>query len=277
MIIWLASYPKSGNTWIRLFLDKLLNNNENIDINNIKSIQFPQKFHFDGLVKDTNNLKETSVNYIVAQDKINLDNKIKFFKTHSANWKAYNTSFTNFENTLGVIHIVRDPRNIVTSVLNHFSKESYPEAMKFMNNSAQQIWDNKNESEKFLTLISSWSNHYNSWKKFKKNNLLISYERLLNEPEKEFNKICNLLSKITNLSFKKNQILEAIDKCKFTNLQKLETEKGFVEAVSDKNGNVKKFFNLGPNNNWEKLLDPEIKSEIEKLFGNEMRDLGYIN
>jgi len=277
MIIWLASYPKSGNTWVRLFLDKLLNNNENIDINNIKSIQFPQKFHFDGLVKDTNNLKETSVNYIVAQDKINLDNKIKFFKTHSANWKAYNTSFTNFENTLGVIHIVRDPRNIVTSVLNHFSKESYPEAMKFMNNSAQQIWDNKNESEKFLTLISSWSNHYNSWKKFKKNNLLISYERLLNEPEKEFNKICNLLSKITNLSFKKNQILEAIDKCKFTNLQKLETEKGFVEAVSDKNGNVKKFFNLGPNNNWEKLLDPEIKSEIEKLFGNEMRDLGYIN
>ena len=277
MIIWLASYPKSGNTWIRLFLDKLLNNNENIDINNIKSIQFPQKFHFDGLVKDTNNLKETSVNYIVAQDKINLDNKIKFFKTHSANWKAYNTSFTNFENTLGVIHIVRDPRNIVTSVLNHFSKESYPEAMKFMNNSAQQIWDNKNESEKFLTLISSWSNHYNSWKKFEKNNLLISYERLLNEPEKEFNKICNLLSKITNLSFKKNQILEAIDKCKFTNLQKLETEKGFVEAVSDKNGNVKKFFNLGPNNNWEKLLDPEIKSEIEKLFGNEMRDLGYIN
>ena len=146
-----------------------------------------------------------------------------------------------------------------------------------MNSSAQQIWNSKDKNEKFLTLISTWSNHYNSWKKFQKNNLLITYEKLVSEPEKEFTKICNLLSKITNLSFRKNQILEAIDKCKFTNLQKLETEKGFVEAVSDKNGNVKKFFNLGPNNNWEKLLDPEIKSEIEKLFGNEMRDLGYIN
>ena len=146
-----------------------------------------------------------------------------------------------------------------------------------MNSSAQQIWNNKNENEKFLTLISTWSNHYNSWKKFQKNNLLVTYEKLISEPEKEFTKICNLLSKITNLSFKKNQILEAIDKCKFTNLQKLETEKGFVEAVSNNDEKSKKFFNLGPNNDWKKLLNPEITSEIEKLFENEMRDLGYIN
>jgi len=277
MIIWLASYPKSGNTWVRLFLDALLNNDKNLDINNIKIGQFPQKFHFDGLVEETNNLKETSMNYIAAQDKINLDNKIKFFKTHSANWKAYNTSFTNLENTLGVIHIVRDPRNIITSVLNHFSKKNYSEAIEFMNNSTQRIWDNRDENEKFLTLISTWSNHYNSWKKIKKNNLLISYERLLNEPEKEFTKICNLLGQITDLNFGKDQILKAIDKCNFGNLQKIEAEKGFVEAVLDKDGNVKKFFNLGPNNNWKKLLDSKIKLEIEKLFQNEMKDLGYIN
>jgi hypothetical protein len=277
MIIWLASYPKSGNTWVRLFLNSLLNNNENLDINDIKIDQFPQKFHFDGLVNDTNNLKETTLNYIVAQDRINLDNKIKFFKTHSANWKAYNTSFTNLENTLAVIHIVRDPRNIITSVLNHFSKENYLEALEFMNNSTQRIWDNKNENEKFLTLISTWSNHYNSWKKFKKNNLLISYERLLNEPEKEFTKICNLLNKVASLNFEKDQVFRAIDKCNFSNLQNLEAASGFVEAVSDKDGNVKKFFNLGPDNNWKNLLDPKIKLQIENLFENEMKELGYIN
>ena len=275
MIFWLASYPKSGNTWVRLFLDSLLYGDEYLDINNIKIVQFPQKFHFDGLVNDTNNLKETSMNYIIAQDRINLDNKIKFFKTHSANWKAYNTSFTNLENTLGVIHIVRDPRNIITSVLNHYSNESYLEAMKFMNNSTQQIWNNK--KAKFLTLISSWSNHYNSWKKFGKNNLIISYEKLLNEPEQEFTKICNLLSKVANLNFEKNQILKAIDKCNFSKLQKLETERGFEESVSDKDGNVKKFFYLGPKNNWKNILNPKITSEIEKLFEKEMRELDYIN
>jgi hypothetical protein len=178
---------------------------------------------------------------------------------------------------LAVIHIVRDPRNIITSVLNHFSKENYAEALEFMNNSTQRIWDNKNENEKFLTLISTWSNHYNSWKKFEKNNLLISYEKLLNEPEKEFTKICNLLSRTANLNFEKDQVLRAIDKCKFLNLQNLETEMGFIEAVSDKDGNVKKFFNLGPNNNWKNLLDPKIKLQIENLFENEMKELGYIN
>jgi hypothetical protein len=277
MIIWLASYPKSGNTWVRLFLSSLLSNNENLDINDIKISLFPRKIHFNGLVKDTNDLKETTLNYIVAQDKINLDNKIKFFKTHSANWKAYNTSFTNLENTLAVVHIVRDPRNIITSILNHFSKESYLEALEFMKNSTQRIWDDKNENEKILTIISNWSNHYNSWKKFKKNNLLISYERLLNEPEKEFTKICNLLNKVANLNFEKEQVSKAIDKCNFSNLQKLEAASGFVEAASDKDGNVKKFFNLGPNNNWKNLLDPKIKLQIENLFENEMKELGYIN
>ena len=277
MIIWLASYPKSGNTWIRLFLNSLLYNDENLDINNIKIEQFPQKFHFDDLVKDTNNLEEVSVNYIVAQDKINLDNRVKFFKTHSANWKAYNTSFTNLENTLAVIHIIRDPRNILTSILNHFSRENYEEALKFMINPTQRIWDKNNEKEKFLTLISNWSNHYNSWKKFEKNNLTISYENLLSEPEKEFTKICDLLGKITDLKFEKKQISKAIDECNFDKLQKIENEKGFMEAVSDKNGKYIKFFNLGPNNNWRKILDPQITSKIEKIFEKEMKELGYLN
>ena len=277
MIIWLASYPKSGNTWIRLFLNSLLYNDENLDINNIKIEQFPQKFHFDDLVKDMSNLEEVSVNHIVAQDKINLDNKIKFFKTHSANWKAYNTSFTNLENTLAVIHIIRDPRNILTSILNHFSRENYEEALKFMNNPTQRIWNKNNEKEKFLTLISNWSNHYNSWKKFEKNNLTISYENLLSEPEKEFTKICDLLGKITDLKFEKKQITKTIDECNFDKLQKIENEKGFMEAVSDKNGKYIKFFNLGPNNNWRKILDPQIASKIEKIFEKEMEELGYLN
>ena len=88
MIIWLASYPKSGNTWLRLFLESLIFNEEILDINNIRISQFPQKQYFEGLVNNFDDLEEVSKNYINAQNKINLDNKIKFFKTHSAYWKA---------------------------------------------------------------------------------------------------------------------------------------------------------------------------------------------
>ena len=257
-------------------LESLIFNEEILDINNIRISQFPQKQQFEGLVNNFDDLEEVSKNYINAQNKINLDNKIKFFKTHSAYWKAYNTRFTDEENTLGVINIVRDPRNIITSVLNHFSKENYSEASKFMKNSAQQIWDEKNNEEKFMTIISSWANHYNSWKKFKKNNLIVHYEKLLSNPIEEFNKICNFLNKIANFNFEKDKILKAIEKCNFNSLQKIENKSGFVEAPLDINGYKKKFFYLGPQNNWRTILDKETLKSIEDSFESEMKELGYL-
>ena len=98
MIIWLASYPKSGNTWIRLFLNALLYSKENsVDINNINIQQFPNKKHFEDLTNDVGNVSEFVKNCNLAQTKLNLDNKIKFFKTHNALWKSGLYSFTEYE------------------------------------------------------------------------------------------------------------------------------------------------------------------------------------
>mgnify|MGYP003716960853 FL=1 len=69
---------------------------------------------------------------IISQDKMNLDNKIKFIKTHHVNCKIGTDSFTNLDNTKGVIYIVRDPRNVVTSIKNHFSLNTYEDAKKFI-------------------------------------------------------------------------------------------------------------------------------------------------
>ena len=52
----------------------------------------------------------------IAQSKLNLDNKIKFFKTHNAFWRTGKYSFTDDKNTMGIIHIVRDPRNVITQL-----------------------------------------------------------------------------------------------------------------------------------------------------------------
>ena len=109
MIIWLASYPKSGNTWIRLFLNSLIFSQENkVDINNINIRQFPIKSDFRDLSSNIEDIKEFVENCIHAQSRLNLDNKVKILKTHNALWKTEKHSFTNYENTLGVIHIVRD-------------------------------------------------------------------------------------------------------------------------------------------------------------------------
>ena len=223
-----------------------------------------------------NNQNEFAKYCIEAQKKINLDNKIKIFKTHNAlwNWNNGKYFFTDEKQTLGVIYIVRDPRNIVTSILNYFHKKNYKDAIDFMKK--DRVLGGDEDEHGLPTIIGSWSNHYKSWKKFKKNNLLIKYEDLLKKPEKEFFKITNFLNSIGNFEFSKNDISTAIKNCGFENLSKQEDKFGFV-SNSDTNKKLnKKFFNLGPNNKWQNILDIEFQNEIEKLFSEEMKDIGYL-
>ena len=278
MIVWLASYPKSGNTWVRLFLNTLLFGKDgNVDINDIKIKQFPLKENFSGLTDNIDDVNEFVKNCNLAQTKINLDNEIKFLKTHHALWKNGNYSFTGLENTLGVIHIIRDPRNVITSVLNHFNRDNYIHALEFMKDPLQCIGIKGGKSGKdLMTIISSWGNHYNSWKKFDKNNLLIKYENLINDPEKEFVKLCNFIESISNLRFEKKLILKTIENCNFNNIKKQEISNGFSEGTTNKANLKNEFFKLGPENDWKKLLNKEIKGEIEALFKNEMKEAGYL-
>ena len=123
MIIWLTSYPKSGNTWVRSFISTILFsvNGEN-DFSNLGQIrQFPDRIFFKEYVKDFGDVYEVARNWINVQNYLNLDRKIKIFKTHHVNCTIENNPFTNLNNTAGVIHIVRDPRNVVTSIMNHWS------------------------------------------------------------------------------------------------------------------------------------------------------------
>ena len=284
MIIWLASYPKSGNTWVRSFLTSLLYNKKNEanlkDLVNIQ--QYPLRSHFANLVSKIDDLSELSSNWILSQKIINQDKKIKFFKTHHALCKFKNSYFTNGEVSLGVIHIVRDPRNVISSILYHYSKKNYEEAKDFLFDERKAIGKrfDPNDPEvnrNIFTVLSSWKNHYTSWKQFKKNYLLIKYEDLLSNPKDEFYNLSNYLSKLLSIEFENNKINHAIKSNSFENLKKLEKEGGFEEAVSDKEtGEKKEFFNLGPANDWSKLLSSELRESIEREFEVEMRELGYI-
>ena len=285
MIIWLASYPKSGNTWLRSFLNSLIFTDKGtLDLNNLRNIyQFPVRSQFKEIKDDMDNLKKLSINWIPVQKKINSDNKVRFFKTHHSLCNINGNSFTNTENTLGVIYVVRDPRNIITSILYHYSKSSYDEAKEFMFDEKKIIGRNFDEAKDvykdndIITLISSWKNHYNSWKNFPKNFLLIKYEDLIKNERKELYKLTKYLSQILKIKFTENKIERCIKNNSFEKLKNAEKEKGFVESPQDKiSGQKKKFFNSGPKNKWENLLKTNIRNDIETMFKNEMKELNYL-
>ena len=283
MIIWLASYPKSGNTWVRSFLSSLMYKKDGAaDLNSMPISQYPLRVHFKGLVNEFDNINLLSKKWISSQDFLNLDNKIKFYKTHHVMCNFGKNSFTNYQNTFGVIYIVRDPRNVITSILNYYSKKNYEEAKEFLFDEGKIIGvdlSKKNEYENdnnIITLISSWKNHYNSWKNFKKNFLLIKYENLINNERNEFLKIRNYLEEKLNLKFSDKKFDKAISSNSFSKLKKIEETEGFSENVKINSKPDVNFFNLGPENNYKNLLDKKISKEIEKKFYSEMKELGYI-
>ena len=286
MIIWLASYPKSGNTLIRSMLSAYFFSKDgiyNFDI--IKNIkQFPNVTLFENLGVDIKNEEEVIKNYIKVQETFNKKNSIQFCKTHSCLFNYLNKyPFTNLEIYLGVIYVVRDPRNVVTSYAK-FSQNSIDNVAEIMINQTYvsgNLNANKNKGERTTVLSGTWASNFETWKSFNFNNryLLIKYEDLISSPDVVFTKILKFIFKLNKTKFKidRKKFDNVIKTTSFEYMKSLETKNGFTESKIDLVSNKKiPFFNLGPKNDWKKLLDPEITKKIEKAFKKEMKELGYL-
>ena len=279
MFIWLASYPKSGNTLIRSMLASYFFSNDgifNFDlIRNIK--QFPKTDLFEKNGVNIHDEKEIIRNYLKVQEQINEKRSIQFLKTHSYLFNIENNPFTNLEHTLGVIYIVRDPRSIVISSSNH-NNCSHQTTTDQIIDGLPIRGDNKSS---VFVYPGTWSGNYNSWKSFKsiQKYLLIKYEDLIFDKEKMFLSILKFIHKLKKIDFilDKKKFQNSIDSTNFNKLQDLENKKGFEESAIDKaSGKKIKFFYLGPKNDWSKMLDKGLSTRIENIFQKEMIELGYI-
>ena len=200
-LIWLASYPKSGNTWLRILLSNYNKEDDNaIDINEIdSSIISSSRSIFDSyspfLASD---LTDDEVDNLRASvyNQISKDNEeIVFIKTHDAF-----TQNTNGENifptsaTKGVIHIVRNPLDVASSYAHH-SNISIDKSVKTLNTQQTLSANPKLLNAQLRQKLLSWSDHYLSWKNAKVPYLLIKYEDLLADTEEEFRRVIIFLYK----------------------------------------------------------------------------------
>jgi len=283
MILWIASYPKSGNTWLRSLLSAYYSS-ENGVFNQaiLKNIgQFPEKRHFTSFDYNSKDVTDTTRFWIKAQEKINEDKKLRFFKTHNIFGAVNNHKFTNKKNSAGCIYIVRDPRNVITSLKNHYEM-SYEESLKWMTNSKKFIYDVENvkkDGYSDFQFISSWSTNYKSWKIQKEIPVkIIRYEDLLKETYVVFKEIIEFTNKILNIKKKidRNKIKNSVRSTFFDKLKNEEKLNGFIEAVSSKKNKKKiPFFYLGPDNDWRKILDRDQQSEFTDIFKEDLKELGY--
>ena len=254
MIIWIASYPKSGNTWIRSLLSSyLFSKDGKFSFKLLKNIeQFSSKDFLSDKLKRSNYQAIISKNWIPSQKIINRDKKIHILKTHNALCSINGNNFTDSSNTTAVIYIVRDPRNLITALSHHYEL-SLDEAFSFLTNKRKIIFPeniennekNIKQSEDF-NFLGDWSTHYQSWKNINFCPIkIIKYEDCLNDAQKVFVSTLNFLSKFLKFELDKKKINSSLTSTSFKNLSQMENKEGFHEsATSSKTMKKIKFFNL---------------------------------
>ena len=240
-IFWIASYPKSGNTWMRAIISSLFFSKDGIfDFKFLKSIrnfESSENYEFVKSInikdyKNLNNLDIISKYRLEAQKRFNqnLKNKnVVFFKTHSANVSIKNFPYTSKNTAVGLIYMVRDPRDIVISYSSHKNASSDEIINLLINEMATYSITNPQ-------FLSSWNHHYNSWIGLDVPKIIIKYEDLFKNTEKKiwdivyfFNNNFNI--KFENIEIKINNILNSTN---FKKLQDHETKYGFNESVNNK-------------------------------------------
>ena len=287
-IFWIASFPKSGNTLLRSILASLFFTDDGVvDLNLLRKIPYVEdtsNLEFIKKInpKDYNNLHNPKIlsNYwgqMQSKQNINLKEDFIFIKTHHALLKISNNSFTTKENTRGVIYVVRDPRDVVISMTNHYNISVEKSIDTLFNENLCLSWqdtDNLYENRKKpLSLISSWDKHFLSWNKyvFDCPKLLIKFEDLVYDKRNTIKKIIDFFIKNYNFNFSNldKKIENMISYSDFNHLKKTEQKIGFDEAVNDN------FFNKGTKDQWFDMLSDEQIFRIEKAYYNLLKQLNY--
>ena len=283
-INWITSYPKSGNTMVRLFLCAYFFTKDGT-IDDLKISKAIKKFN---TIATYNKYKKLDVDYYnsypyeISKHFINVQKNlfklykenVFFFKTHNIFSNKNMLNFTNENITRSVIYIVRDPRSVLISKTHHFNFNSQNESLKYMINETRFSLGSKIKGS-FPEIISSWGSHYKSWKKFINETglgLIVKYENLVNSPEAEFKKILNHLARTNNFIYDEIKFQNSLKSINFKNLQSIEEKKGFDERTS----NTQSFFRKGKVDEWHDKLEAETANTLIEYFSEELKELNYL-
>lgn len=269
MIFWIASYPKSGNTWLRSLIANYLWPNDSNPFENLKYIKsFPKRKNFEGIVDEgmlRDDCFEIFKHFITAQDKINLNNELNILKTHNFAGSIFGYPFTNSENSCGAICIIRDPRSVVVSHAYHHGYDFEKSTNRILDKTVIAVNDG------YLEARLSWNVHYLSWKNINIPKIILRYEDLIDDPYNNFLKILEFINQFKKIDIDENKINDVIKKCAFKQVSDNEKKFGFVEKKGKEN-----FFRKGLVDEWKVVLKKDLIQKIEKEFYKEMRELKYI-
>jgi len=273
-VVWMASYPKSGNTWFRCVLSALATGK--VDINRINTDGiFSNRALFDFITEiDGRLLDEEEVKIrmsTVFQYHLTHAQKLEFTKVHDAYSLDQNGKpIFPKEVTQKAIYLVRNPLDVVASFANH-NASTIDQTIKLMNKKNGYLARQKNGlniNNQLPQLMYDWSGHVKSWLDQKEIDVIIMrYEDTKKDAVKNYYRVL----KEVGIKLTKKKIKEAVDLAKFDRLKSMEKESGFRE----KNIKSESFFRSGKSGGYKKELTKEQIQIILDHHGEVMERLGY--
>ncbi|MBN2480765.1 MAG: sulfotransferase domain-containing protein [Bacteroidales bacterium] len=276
-IVWLASYPKSGNTWFRAFLAALLDPEGKVpDINQLYLTTIASSRQlFDELAGvASSDLTADEIDHlrpmIYRQNALESE-EITYHKIHDAyTLLTDGQPLIPADITKAVLYFIRNPFDVAVSFAHHLSA-SIDRTIQVMNNPEYAFCSKAYRLHNQLRQrLLTWSGHVKSWVDESGLPLLVlRYEDMLSDPIGTFSKAIEFIE----LEYNMQQVQEALEKCSFDRLQEQEREKGFHE----KSAKASSFFRKGVSGDWKNFLTNEQVQQIVEVHGEVMKRFGYLN
>jgi hypothetical protein len=274
-IIWLASYPKSGNTWFRAFLTALMTGKD-VDINRLNTggIYSGRNWIETELDLDIDHLTQEEIEWYQRIGIKSAGDKFEgptFLKIHD----AYTYFPTSGEpriysgNTCMAVYLVRNPLDVTLSFANHNGSSVDKILEKFMlNPQAAFLKKNSCFTKQLYQPLGLWTEHVESWKKVEAYPVyFIRYEDMKAAPVDTFYGAVEAMK----LNYTREDVAIALDRVAFEKLKKKEEEAGFREKVLPKGV----FFHKGEVGRWKSELTAEQVAKIREYNEPMMREFGY--
>lgn len=271
-IVWLAAYPKSGNTWLRAFLANLVANRPDpVALDELPNFAADDADPdlFSALAgRPSSELTIDQIAVLRPQVHAEIARRAqgtRFVKTHNMFGSFDGHALHNLSVTAGAVYVVRNPLDVAVSMTHHFGIELDEAIARLGDEHVATLND-----AKFVTqILGSWSLNVQGWADFRNDRcLVLRYEDLINKPMKAFAKV----AKLVGIGQDRARVERAIRHSSFSVLASMEKKRGFIEA-SDTGA---RFFRRGRSNEWRETLNREQVRRVIADHREQMQRFGYV-
>ncbi|WP_226886474.1 sulfotransferase domain-containing protein [Nisaea nitritireducens] len=272
-IIWLASYPKSGNTWMRALLaNYLIGQEEPFAIEDLRAFSLSDvrpRFYAEVLTKPVQEMtaeESVTVRPQAQQRLAAARGHDHFVKTHSRFGMLNGTHLIDRSVSAGAVYIIRNPADIVPSYASHMGVAT-DAAIEIM---ADRDHATVEADVQILTPIGRWGDHAESWIDGSHSLpvCVVRYEDLYADPEKAFGQVL----KVLGLPFDRERLARSIRHSSFEELSRQEKEKGFSERPP----HMQRFFRSGGSGEGQQALSEGQLARLVRDHGPVMKRFGYL-